>query len=243
MRKIAITGAVLLVAGVGAGFLLGRPGARAGPTPPHIITVTGGATVSSAPDEASIRLGVSTEADAAEAALQENSKRAAAVTRSVRADGVEEKDIQTTDVDLDKRYEDRGTPRERVFFRARNEITVTTSDLERVGEIVADAVAAGANDLGGVDFSLSDAGDAKRDAMGVAIESARAKAQALAAAAGANLGPVIRIDEERAESVAIHADLRNQALYASAKLPSPAPVSSGEVETHVSVVVVWALEA
>mgnify|MGYP003347658082 CR=1 FL=1 len=64
-----------------------------------------------APDEATVRLGINTEAETADEALQQNSQKADAVMKSLTGNGVAEEDIQTTDVRLDKRYQDRGEVR------------------------------------------------------------------------------------------------------------------------------------
>jgi hypothetical protein len=241
---------LVVVLAAGCGLVIGvvasgGEGPENAPKPASIITVTGGATVETEPDEATIRLGINTEADTAEAALQENATKSDAVMKSLKDNGVAEEDIQTTNVRLDKRYQDRGTPKETVTFVANTELTVLTRDLDKVGTIIGDAVSAGANDVQGVEFGLSSEASAKGRALTEAVKGAKAKAETLAAAAGAELGAVVRIDEDAYDVQPYYERgyaVGDQALMA---MPSAAPykVAPGQVETHVEIRVVFELEA
>lgn len=242
MLVVVLAAACGLVIGVVAS---GDGGPENAPKPASIITVTGGATVKTEPDQATIRMGVNTEADTAEAALQENASKSDAVVTSLKDNGVAEEDIQTTDVRLDKRYRDRGTPKEKVTFVAVSELTVLTRDLQEVGTIIDDAVSAGVNDVQGVEFGLSSQAEAKNRAMTEAIKGARGKAETMAAAAGAELGDVVRIDES-AYDVQPYYDqgMRQEQLFLGAESAAPSlAVSPGQVETRVEVRVVFELDA
>lgn len=228
---------------LGWAFAGGRGTAKSQPTPAHVITVSGGASVSSAPDEAIVRLGVRTDNADSEAALQENNRKAADVMKALEALGIEEKDIQTTQVSLDQRVHDRGTPKETTTYIAENEVAVTVHDLTQVGDVVSQTVAAGANVVGGIEFRLSDLSKARSDALAKAIDAAQAKAEALAEAAGTTLGPVVRIDENGGESrPAFDKSFANlESFSGTSRDAFAAPIQPQDVQTEVNVTVVWAL--
>lgn len=243
MLVVVLAAACGLVIGVVAS---GDGGPENAPKPASIITVTGGATVKTEPDEATIRMGVNTEADTAEAALQENASKSDAVMKTLKDNGVADEDIQTTNVRLDKRYRDRGTPKEKMTFVAVSELSVLTHDLQAVGTIIDDAVSAGVNDVQGVEFGLSSQSEAKNRALTEAVKGARGKAETMAAAAGAELGAVVRIDESAYDVQPYYDQSMKQmdpfALALGAEAPATS-VSPGQVETHVEIRVVFELDA
>ena len=237
----------IVLAGIALGVVIGvvaagdEPPANQ-PLPANIVAVSGGATVQSEPDKATVTLGVNTQADTPEDALSENAAIANEVMKALKADGVAEEDIQTTDVRLDKRTQDRGTPKEQSFYVAENQLTVTISDLENVGTIIGDAVDAGANDVRGVEFGLESSTASKSRALAQAVENARIKAETLAKAAGVELGPVVRIDEQRYDVNNYRVGNAYMSLDAAMPAAAPMPISGGQVETSVDVDVVFELE-
>jgi uncharacterized protein YggE len=211
------------------------------PDPAHVITVSGGASVSSAPDEAIIRLGVRTENADSQTAEQGNNQKAADVMKALTSLGIADKDIQTTQISLNPHIQDRGTNHETKTYVAENQVAVTVHDLTQVGAVVSQTVAAGANVVGGIEFQLSDLSKARENALAKAVDAAHAKATALAEAAGTTLGAVVRIDEN---SVETRPQFEKQVFTAdvgAVAMPSPAPVSPQNVETNVDVTVVWEL--
>lgn len=221
----------------------GGEGPKNQPDPANVISVSGGASVTSAPDEAVVSLGVKSEADNALDAQQTNAQKATDVMKALQSAGVAKEDIQTTNIRLDKHYQDRGTNHETVTYVADNEMDVTVHDLTKVGDITDKAIAAGANVVGGIEFRLSNQSTAKNDALKKAIEAARSKAQTLAVAAGATLGPVVRIDED-SSNTRPYIQRGYDSMASLGALPAPfTPVSPQDVETEVNVSVVYELNA
>ena len=239
---------LLVVAALAVGVVIGVAAGGGGesknqPLPPNVVAVSGDATVQNTPDKATVRLGVSVQASTAEDALTQASEKANAVQKSLETSGVESKDIQTTELSVNRYTENRGTPKETTGYRARQEFTVTIRDIAKVGPIVDAAVQAGANDVGGIEFGLSDTATTKNDALQKAVDNARAKAEVLAKAADAALGPVVRIDETGYDMQNYY--VRNQALAGFGSIPGPSPstaVAPGQVETSVTVRVTFELE-
>jgi uncharacterized protein YggE len=231
-----------IVAGVLAGVVLAMQvpsmaqdtGAPSAPSQ-RVITVSGTATVTAQPDEALVTLGVHTQADSAQAALQDNAAKMTKVLDALRSAGLSNDDLATTQVSLNPTW---GSSGQIVTgYSADNQVQATIHDLSTVGKAIDAAVSAGANMAGGVTFQVSDASQGHTTALGQAIDNAKAKADAMAAAAGASVGEVVTINEATSPSPMPYP------VYAGAAGAADAatPVNPGTIETQVSVTVTWAL--
>src|ERR1700680_2475180 len=88
-----------LAAVIAAGTLLAAP-ALAQTVPPALISATGEATVSVAPDMAQIDGGVTSEAKTAREASEANNAAMGKVLQALKGAGIEEKDVQTSRLSL-----------------------------------------------------------------------------------------------------------------------------------------------
>ena len=116
-------------------------------------------------------------------------------------------------------------------------MNVTVHDLDKVGQVIDDAVAAGANLASGITFQLSDQNQGMDKALAAAVADAKSKAAALASAGDAQLGEVVSIDETTGSSTPPVFFGRAMSAAASA----PTPVQPPTLETQVSVTVMWEL--
>jgi uncharacterized protein len=157
------------------------------------------------------------------------------VLDAVKTAGVDEKDIQTTNVSLEQRVTNRGKPNEQQAFVATNSVRVTIHDLSSVGSVIDAAVRAGADAVNDIRFQLSDPDAVRTDALRQAVAGARAKADALASAADAEVLRVVTIDEQNYRPPVYQAALSAGALAAPAPTPI-VPPSSLEVTETVSAV-------
>jgi uncharacterized protein YggE len=123
-----------------------------------------------------------------------------------------------------------------VGYRASNRVTVRLHDVTRVAGTVDTLVAAGATDIGGINFSVSNASKLLDDAREQAVADARRKADIYARAAGVTLGAPLSISEEGAPGPM---PFRKMAVGMAA---SPAPVALGEETLQVTVSVSWAIK-
>jgi len=212
-------------------LLLLVPGAAAAQE--RTVSVKGTATQEVPNDTAALRFSVSKERSSRAAALHIASTRLAAVIAAVqKVPGVGAGDVTTGQVSVRKVTRD-----ERVVFRAGEGIAVILHQPDRAGEMVNAAVAAGATGTGGPRFFPGDPEAAYDNTLLVAFDLAKARASALAARAGATLGPAISI-EEGSEVVP------NQPAGAGAKgvaAPVP-PTKPGGSTVTATVRVVFALE-
>ena len=161
------------------------------------VTVTGEATVGVAPDTAIIRIGVSSQEKTAREAGEANARQMTSVLAAIKASGIAERDIQTSRLSLQPQYDPNksGTPR-LASFQATNQVTVRIRDIDSLPTVLDRAIAAGANEMSGIEFVVSEQSKLLDQARDDAIADARRKAELYARAAGAKLGHVVSISEE-----------------------------------------------
>jgi uncharacterized protein len=160
---------------------------------PQGVTVTGTGSVRTVPDRAAFSFGVETQAATAKAALNTNAVEAKKVLDALRAAGVAAADLQTSQVSLSPRTNERGT--EIVGYTAFTTVTASIKELAKVGAVVDAAVDAGANTVSGPSLTRGDTAALYRQALRAAYADAKDKAETLAAASGHTLGRVTGIVE------------------------------------------------
>jgi uncharacterized protein YggE len=162
-----------------------------------IVTVTGEATVGVAPDTAIIRIGVTSQEKTAREAGEANAKQMTSVLAAIKASGIAERDIQTSRLSLQPQYDpNKGGTARLTGFQATNQVTVRIRDIDNLPAVLDRAIAAGANEMSGIEFVVSEQSKLLDQARADAIADARRKAELYAKAAGAKLGQVVSISEE-----------------------------------------------
>jgi uncharacterized protein YggE len=224
-----------LAAAIIAGTLLAAP-ALAQTMPPAVISVTGEATVSVAPDLAQIDGGVTSEAKTAREASDANNAAMGRVLLALKGAGIEEKDFQTSRLSLQPQSAPNRTgPSAIVGYRASNRVTIRLRDVTKVANVIDTLVGAGANDIGGINFMVSAASKLLDEAREQAIADARRKAEIYAKAAGVTLGAALSISEEGAPGPMPYRKM-------AAGMAASAPVAQGEETLRVTVSVSWAIK-
>lgn len=201
------------------------------------VTVSGTATIKAKPDEAVVSLGVQTEANTAQAALADNATKMTALIAALMDRGVAKDDIATSYVSIYPTYGNNGM--DITGYQAVNQIDVTIRDISKVGEVIDDAVKAGANLSNGITFKLSDENQGVNQALADAVANARSKAETLAGAGDAQLGQVVSIQEGSAGYTPPIYYGRD--LAASSAGAASTPIQAPTLETQVSVTVTWLL--
>jgi uncharacterized protein YggE len=162
-----------------------------------LVTVSGEATVAVPPDTAVIRIGVTSMAKTAREAGEANAKQMTAVLETIKASGIAERDIQTSRLSLQPQYDpNKGGTARLTGFQANNQVTIRIRDIDSLPTILDRAIAAGANEMSGIEFVVSEQSRLLDQARDEAIADARRKAELYAKAAGAKLGQVVSISEE-----------------------------------------------
>jgi uncharacterized protein YggE len=165
----------------------------------RLVTVTGNAAVAVAPDTAMIRIGVTSQGKDARAASEANAKQMTSVLNAIKANGIDARDIQTSRLSLQPQYDATKPGAARLTgFQVTNQVTVRIRDIGKLPSILDHAIAAGANEMSGIEFVVSQQSRLLDQARTEAIADARRKAELYAQAAGAKLGRVIAITDEGA---------------------------------------------
>jgi len=205
-------------------------------TPPPMISVTGEATVSVPPDQAQIDGGVTSDAKTAREASDANNAAMGRVLLALKGAGIDEKDYQTSRLSLQPQYApNRSGPSPVVGYRASNRVTVRLRDVTKVAGIIDVLVGAGANELGGINFMVSQASKLLDDAREKAIADARRKAEIYAKAAGVTLGEPLSISGEGSAAPVFRGKMM-------APMQAGAAVAQGEETLSVTVSVSWAIK-
>jgi uncharacterized protein YggE len=226
-----------LVPAAVAATLLATP-ALAQTMPPPAISVTGEANVSVAPDQAQIDGGVTSDARTAREASEANNAAMSKVLLALKAAGIDGKDYQTSRLSLQPQFATQSKASERpgiVSFRASNRVMVRIRDVAKVASVIDALVTAGVNEIGGINFTVTQASKHLDEAREKAIADARRKAEIYARAAGVTLGEPISISEEGAPVPMFRGKM-------AAPMAAGAQVAPGEETLSVTVHVSWAIK-
>jgi uncharacterized protein YggE len=166
-----------------------------GDTDDGTITVNGHGTVSVVPDTADLSAGVQAQAATATAALDTVGTSSQALIDTLEGAGIAAEDIQTSGLSLWPTYAEDG---QRITgYQASTGVTATIRDIEQVGAVV-DALKGSVGEeltLSGIAFSYDDPEAVLAEARAAAIANAAVRAEQYAAAAGVEVGAVVRIIE------------------------------------------------
>lgn len=196
------------------------------------VSVSATGKVTAEADVAQISAGVVTEADSAKDAIGRNSVVMTKLIEGLKAVGVQAKNIQTTALNVEPRYTQPKDGRTAIIngYRVVNQVRLTVRDVKRLGEILDQAIALGANQINHIAFDIAEPETLKDEARKQAMESARQRGELYAKAAGAQLGPVLRISE----SVGEPHPMPGGRMAMRASIPIEAGTRSLEVEVHVT---------
>jgi uncharacterized protein YggE len=209
------------------------------PEPPVVIT-SGEGMVQAVPDRAWITLTAESRAGNPRDAQRRNVEAMTPVIDKLRAAGIPADAIRTVGYDLQQEWDFVNNRRESRGYVARNTIDVRVDAIDRIGELLEMAVGSGATSVGGVRFDLKDRAKLEREALRLAVEDARVRADAAAAGAGRSIDRVLRIDAQAAGPpvpLPRVAMLREQA--ASSDAP---PIAAGQIEIRAQITLTSALK-
>lgn len=211
------------------------------------ITVVGSGEVNAKPDIAKTTVGVEVQAQTVDVAMTEAQKRMTAVIDALKELGIANKDIQTSNFSISFERtsnasltrSDSDKPAEfeapAGFYRVSNMVQVIIRDLDQVATVLDESVKAGANNVWGISFELSDTDPLMELAREDAVENARARAQSLADLSGVDLGEVMSISENIGNSYLVDTAARGMGGGGT-------PVEPGELTFTMQIQVVFAIE-
>jgi uncharacterized protein len=165
---------------------------------PH-ITVVGHSHTEVVPDFATLSLAVATEKPKAAAAAAANAQATQAVIDEIKAQGIDAKDIQTSDISLTPVYDNvsdavgRTTGQRLHGYQARNSLTIRVRDIGKAGALAGRLIDRGANEFQGISFGASHEDEIYAKLNDAAMRDALRTAKAYLPAAGVSLGRVLEI--------------------------------------------------
>lgn len=230
----AIAAAVLLAAAL-AGTALASPARPAGEGSARTVAVSGNAQVTLKPDIAYLSFGTQNRGADVAKTRDANSKLMEQVFAALKAKGVDvDKDVKTTNFSVNPIYDENG--KAVTEYQIDNSIQVKVRNLDKLGEIMEAATAAGANTAGGLYFDVEDREAAYNVALVEAIKNAKMRAETLAKSAGAKLGAVVSAMENGSYSPWYPVYYGRD--YA---MDGGVPVSTGSMQVSASVSVTYEL--
>ena len=224
-------------AGPSAGQQPAAISAAQGPVPVQStgIAVQGMGTASAAPDMVQVTLGVSVRASTVAEAQSDASARMNRVTERLTAMGVLKDQIRTVRYNIFPQY---GQNQQLTGYQVENIVSARTKAIEKAGELLDAAAAAGANRVESISFTIADPKPLAVKARDEAMAEAKAKADQLARLAGVRLGRPTSISE----SVSGTPPPPIPFAAGRAEAVQATPISPGEMEVRVSVHVTYGIE-
>lgn len=204
------------------------------------ISVSGHGEVRQRPDMAIVSAGVMSQAQQASAALDANTAAMTKVMATLKAAGIDEKFVQTSNftVQAQYNYNDNDHPKF-IGYQVQNMVTVSLHDLPQLGKVLDALVKSGANQINGITFDISDPAAAMDEARKRAVADAKHRADIYAAASGVTLAQVINISESGSS---MPPPVPVRATFDKAAPSSDVPVAAGENVVAVDVNMAWALK-
>jgi uncharacterized protein YggE len=204
------------------------------------IIVNGEGITSVQPDIARVNLGLEAEAPTAKEAQRKNADQMTKIVAGLKALGLAEKDIQTTDFNLfpNRQYDKESGQEKLIGYRATNQVTVTVRDLKKLGQIIDGSIQNGANTVNGVTFSVETPGKWREKTIAKAVAEARSKAEAMAKASGVRIRKINAINESSIDIRPYQTDYgykRLEVLGAGAEMASNTPLEPGNVKITANV--------
>jgi hypothetical protein len=238
LRTLGALGLGAFIVAIAALTVRGGPvsGAPASTDPAtHTITVTATGKITVVPDVARVYLGVTASRSTVKAVRDAGAQAMTDIIAAVKALGVDEKDIQTTNLSLNPQYGNTSTPKV-IGYQISEQVEITVRDLDKAGDVVDAATAKGATDVNGISFEVADPVKAQNDARAAAVAAARASAQAMAGAGSVSLGTVVSMTDATQPSPIFYANDSFKAAAPAAGVATPVQPGTQDLSATVTVV-------
>jgi len=213
-----------------------------------VVSIQGVGEVTAAPDTAFVTSGVTTQGATAREALDANSAAMAELIETLKAAGIEARDIQTSGFSVNPNYvytdqrdaNGYNLPPKIAGYQVSNTVTVKVRDLAGLGAILDQSVSVGANTVNGVSFSVADPSELYDQARRAAFADAREKAELYAEIAGVELDSLVNVTES--QSYGQPQPYAIKEVMAAPQADRAVPVEAGEMTFSINVQVSWLLD-
>lgn len=212
-----------------------------GMMPERSVTTSGQAAVRLAPDRAWVTVGIEARALKPQEAQKKAALAMQAVHQKLESLGIPKDAIRTVAFNLNADWDYTNNRRVLRGYVVSNHIEVKVDALDTLADVLDQSIAAGANAIHGVRWDLQNRDRVERDALRQAVDDAKQRAEVAVAAAGATLGPVLRISEQRYEARPMPRDMMMRAQTAGEAGAPETPISPGEIEVRATVTVSFSI--
>ncbi|MGC3980376.1 MAG: SIMPL domain-containing protein [Steroidobacteraceae bacterium] len=212
--------------------------------PETTLSITANGDVTRQPDIAYITAGVQNEAKTAKEAVAANARNMAGVMKALKAAGIADKDIQTSNFSLNPRYDyvkDNDNSGRQVLagYTVSNQVTAKITKLDTVGATLDALVTSGGNTVNDIRFALDNDAPARDEARTKAMQAAVQRANLYATAAGYKVARIVSINETFQSYEPQPKAFMVRAMAAEA---APTPIASGELTFSANVTVLFELK-
>ena len=238
---VAGAAAVLVVAVVIGVIRPGGTSVRAATPGDDTITVTGVGTADAAPDTLTVDFTVHVTRSTVQEALDAQATAVHHLLDALKASGIARNRTQTTDLALDRHYDDHGTV---TGYDANETVRAKVRPLSHAGAVISKAATSAGNavEVGDLAFDLGNDGDVVKSARANAFADARDRAQQYAGLSGRGLGRVEKVTEVvDAPAQPVDYSQRSALLDASASTAKAVALRPGQQTLTVRVNVTWSL--
>lgn len=210
--------------------------------PRATMTVVGVGEVKAAPNVARIQFGIESTEETAKAAQDANNLVMSQIISELVSMGIKKEDIRTQYFSLypEYSYNRESGVQTLTGYRAVNEVEVEVRDIDRLGEVIDTAINAGANRIQNVTYGIQDESEFAHQALKIAVENAKAKAEAMADAAGMKIGGILRISDGVMQSDGVR--LFGEQVRMMAAADSGSALAPGQVSVKSQVQMVFWIE-
>jgi uncharacterized protein YggE len=235
---ILMIGVLVLATGCSAA----TDAASAAIPPNRTITVVGVGKASGTPDVANVIAGLETRDESVQQAVDDNAAKMTDILDAIKALGIADKDIQTSNYSVFAERQPQPGPEIEgsegpLIYRVNNQVAITVRDLDILGEVLDEAVAAGANNIYGIYFSVDDPSQLETEARANAVADAKARAESLAELNDVSVGDVLSISEVIGGPAPVI-----ERVAAAVPFGAGAPIEPGELEVQMSVQVTYVIK-
>lgn len=204
------------------------------------VTASGEGKSLAAPDTAEMTFGATSTGTDPKKVLADAGKVSDAIVAAVKKAGIDAADIQTTGVSLYPQYDYSTSGKPSVNgYEAQVSVRVKVTDIEKLGAVITAASDAGATNISGPNWSLSEDAAEADTAIQSAIEDARRRAEAMAAAVGASVGEVVTITESSVTTPILYGD---RSFAAEQAAMDSVKIEPGNLEVMASVTVTFIID-
>ena len=206
-----------------------------------VVVTSGEAEVKRAADRAWVTINVESRARDPKEAQSANIQAMNAVMQKLKSLSLGADAIRTTGVELNAEFDYANGRQTLRGYVARNTIEVRVDDIAKVGEVISASVGSGATAIGGLRFDIKERAAAEREALRMAVENARARAEAAASGAGMRVDRVMRIEDQRIAPPEPRPMMAMRTMEAQQGMPDT-PVTPGNLTIRATVTVTAAIK-